>query len=245
MKKIVSILLVIFLLVGVLAACGRGAEADEVDTPQPTETPVLEEPPRPELELKISLASNELLGTFDHLHEVDYTVLREAIYGSGVERLNGDKLVIWANVPLYDLSLIAITSDFVDDNLVFIPVNAIGNTEALLPGQALVIDHYVEGGTRPTSGISFASESGERHYFWMLADQSVSMYPNPFSEPDFLGLFEDGSLEIEVRRDGRASQYFTVTLDEIGDADPIDWFVENRHLWYLFILSEFAWASQY
>jgi len=260
MKKIVTSLLALFLLVGILAACDQTTEqevtANPTPTPPPVQTPEPEETSEPEYDsepesesmsfvsndnvfgLTISPASETLLSTFDYLHEVDYTLLREARDGAA-PHFNGDRLVIWADVPLYDLALISITNDIIDDELVFIPVDTFGQVEELLPGQAFVINSYVGLGTLPASGISFVAASGERHYFWMQADQSVDMYPNPFSGPDFLDLFEDGSLQIEVTRDGRASQYFTVTLDEIGDADPVDWLIENRHLWNLFFLREF------
>jgi len=258
MKKLATILLALFLLAGILAACNQTAETAVIAAPEPVEVselveettePEYDPEPEPEeehgfsgdssFELKISLASDTLLDSFDYLHEVDYTLLREAHAGGTVERSNGDRLVIWADVPLYDFALISITDDFVDDEIVFIPAGTFGKVEELLPGQAFVINSYAGGGTLPTSGISFVSGSGERHYLWMQADQSVNMYPNPFSDPDFLDLFEDGSLQIEIRRDGREGRYITVTLDEIGDTDPIDWFIENQHLWYLFFMLEF------
>jgi len=259
MKKTLTVLLALSLLVGILAACNQTAAPEIAATPIPAPVEVLEptetlEPeydyePESEAEnssfdksasgLSISHASDELLGTFNYLHEVDYTILREARAGEAVEHFDGVRLVIWADVPLYDVALISITNDFIDDELVYIPVDTFGRVEELLPGQAFVINSYVGLGTLPASGISFVSVSGERHYFWMLADQSVGMSPNPFSDPDVLDMFEDGSLQIEVTRDGRASQYFTVTLDEIGDADPTDWFIENQHLWQMYFLVEF------
>jgi len=181
--------------------------------------------------LNISIASEELLGAFSYLHEVDYTIQ--------VEHSNVDKLVIWANTPLYDFALTSIENDVIDDRTVFIPTDTFGQVEELLPGQAFVINSYVQGGTWPRSGISFATESGERHYFSMRIDESVSIEPNPFNDPDFLDLFVDGSLQITVTRDGLESHYFVVTLDEIGDADAVDWFTENRHRWMRFSLREF------
>jgi len=256
MKKILTILLALFLLAGMLTACNPRTAPDvaatpapaPAETPEPAQTP---DDPEPGLEaegnlpggtapdIQIALASQELLGKFDYLHQVDYTLLREARAGEAVEHFNGDRLVIWSDAPLYDIALISIESDFINDELVFIPIGTFGHAPELLPGHAFVINSYVGLGTLPASGIRLVAQSGERHYFWMLADQSVGIYPNPFIDPDFLDLFEDGLLEIEVMRDSRESQYFTVTLDEIGDDDPVDWFVENRHLWNMFILSEF------
>jgi len=260
MKKMLSTLLALFLLVGMLTACNQRTAPEMAADPIPAPAEALEpaENPEPEYDyeleleaensfldssafgLTISLASEELLSTFDYLHEVDYTLLREARTGGAVEPFNGDNLVIWADVPLYDIALVLIESDFIDDELVFIPLDAFGHTPELLPGQAFVINSYVGLGTLPASGIRFVSGSGERHYFWMFADQSAGMSPNPFSEPDFLALFEDGLLQIEVTRDSRVSQYFTVTLDEIGNAEPIDWFIENQHLWHMYLLVEFV-----
>jgi len=256
MKKTLKVLFAISVLIGTLTACnlmvgqGVGYVPAQPETLGPEGASELENNPQPELEiedafsdnnefvLSISLASEELLSRFDYLHEVDYTLLRQAGAGN-IEHFNGDRLAIWANVPLYDFALISITSDFINDELIFTPTDTFGKVEELLPGQAFVINSYVELGTFSASGVSFAVESGERYYFRMMADQSVGTYPNPFIDTDFVDWFEDGSLTMEVTRDGRESQYFTVTLDEIGDTDPVDWFVENRHLWFLFILSEF------
>jgi len=259
MKKTLTILLTLFLLAGILVACNQTAVPEvaatpiyaPVETPEPARNPEQEYDyvPKPNTEnsfldsgtfgLAISLASEELLSTFDYLHEVDYTLVREARAGGAVEHLNGDRLVIWADVPLFDIALVSVESDFIDDELVFIPIDTFGHVPELPLGQAFVINSYISMGTLPASGISFAAESGELHYFWVLADQSAGMSPNPFSETDFLDLFVDGSLQIEVTRDGRESQYFTITLDEIGGADPIDWFIENQHLWNMYFLVEF------
>jgi len=258
MKKTVTILLTLLLLVALLAACGQASDTEAAIAPDPIATIEPEETTAPDydyddepeaeiilldeiiFEINISLASDVLLGSFSRLHEVDYTILREANAGGAVESFNGNRLVIWADVPLYDVALISIVDDFADGELTFAPTGSFGHIEEILPGQAFVINAYVGGGTLPTSGISFATANGQRHYFWMQADQSVGMYPNPFVESNFLDMFEDGSLLIEVTRGGGTSQYFTVTLDEIGDTDPVDWFIENQHLWYLFFLVEFA-----
>jgi len=267
MKKTLTILLALSFLVSILAACDRTAEPEIASTPDPTGIFGFTEIPEPEYDsdsenetetetendslyldgnsfgLTISLASEELLNTFDYLHEADYTLLRGDFADDVFEYFNGDRLVIRADVPLYDLALISIANDVLDDlddRVVFAPVNAFGQIEVLLPGQAFVINSYVGLGTLPASGISFVSESGERHYFWMLEDQSVNIYPNPFSDADFLDRFDDyGALQIQVTRDGRESRYITVTLDEIGSVSPADWFIGNQHLWRSFFLLEF------
>jgi len=222
---------------------GESTTYDLVDTFGTAETNELDHVPKPEFGiestfpddnkhgLNISLASDELLSAFNYLHEVDYTIQ--------VEHSDVERLVIWANTPLYDFALISIENDVVDDRTVFIPTDASGHVEELLPGQAFVINSYVQGGTYSRSGISFAAESGERHYFTMRIDESVGIEPSPFRDPDFLDLFVDDSLQITITRDGLESHYFIVTLDEIGDTDAVDWFDENRHRWTRYSLREF------
>ena len=270
MKKILSVALALTLLIALLVACDRTTQPQtevEVETEVEGEVPpcyagnpwmdgsrdqeyddVNEDtdvPVRAVVDLNISIASDALLSSFDYLHEVDYRDLYiSGTDGAEARRVRGDRLVIWADIPLYDFALISITNDVVDDEIVFIPTGYTGMVETLLPGQAFVINDYFGAGTLPASGVSFSDENGERYYFWMQADQSVHAYPNPFNDAGFLDLFEDGALEIEVQRDGRESRFFTVTLDEIGDADPTDWFMENRHLWHLFFMMEFEVTAE-
>jgi len=130
-----------------------------------------------ELNIQIARASNELLNTFTDIFEVDYTLLREARDGGNIEIFNGDRLTIWANIPVYDFELIAFGNDSIDgeDGFIFIPFGeALGTVDELLPGQAFVINSYVGLGTLPWSGISFVEGNGEKRYFAIIQDQSDS-----------------------------------------------------------------------
>jgi hypothetical protein len=79
---------------------------------------------------------------------------------------------------LFQLEIINITNDFVEDELIFIPNARHGMVDVLHPGQVYVVNHYIGMGTLPWSGITFSDEHGERHYFFKQHDHSDS--PNVF-----------------------------------------------------------------
>lgn len=103
---------------------------------------------------------------FNTLYEVNYNNVFEEIRnfrfdGEGVE------LIIWANQPIYNLSLIAIGNDFVDDELRFFATDTIFTVDKLdsASATAFVINSYYGIGTMPWSGITFEDEDGIRKYF--------------------------------------------------------------------------------
>jgi len=114
-----------------------------------------------------------LLASFEYAHEVDYT---EFIAMRDGERLEpwGDRIAIWSSTPLFQLEVINITGDFVDDEVVFVPNDSYGMIDVLYPGQVYLIVNYVGMGTLPWSGITFLDEQGERYYFFMQHDNSDS-----------------------------------------------------------------------
>ena len=120
-----------------------------------------------ELHVQAAIASDTLLNKFSLLHEFNYSSVR----GHGNV---GDRLVVWSNTSI---------SEFAVVNLVFeefiIPTEYFAVVNELPTGQAVVINFYTNIGTMPASGITFVDGSGERRYFWMLHDQSVSIEPNP------------------------------------------------------------------
>ena len=120
--------------------------------------------------INIAPARDNLLAAFEYIHEMDYYELR------GVA--DGDRLVIWADVPLSDFAVIDIRNDFIGDEWVWLLYGSYGRVDSLLPGQGYVISNYLGMGTLPWSGLSFIDENDQRHYFFMQHDQSDS--PNVF-----------------------------------------------------------------
>ena len=135
------------------------------------------------LDMKIARASDELLSTFSTIHKFDYTIIMEALYGSDFKYDNGEKLVIWSNAPIQDFYIITIEHDFINDKILFTPKDFFGHIEELLPGQAFVINAYVDVGTFPKSGITFKDESGNTHYYAIqlnLSDEGDPYLLDPF-----------------------------------------------------------------
>jgi len=157
-----------------------------VYAPQDEQLDAAEEPDEPlvvlELELQIDFATDELLATFDYIYEVDYTLLRRARSGNDtIETYGGERLVIWANVPLYDFALIWVAYDSFEDgrNIICIPSEEVfGEVSELLLGQAFVVNSYYAAGfsSRPWSGVRFTDYDGEMRYFTM---QRNHLYAHP------------------------------------------------------------------
>jgi len=126
---------------------------------EPKNDEIAEAPQRVEIGIRIALAYDKLLSAFDYLYELDYTLVREARTGGGVEKFNGDRLVVWADAPLYDFALLLFGNDSINSELLFIPIDSFGSVYELLPGQAVVINSYVGFGVLPWSGVTFVGET--------------------------------------------------------------------------------------
>ena len=116
----------------------------------------------------IDLMENVNLG-FNNLHEVNYNDAFAEIRGS---RFDGDgvRLVIWANKPIFNLSLIALGHDVIDDEIVFFATDVVYTVDELNSARAdaFVINSYYGIGTMPWSGIAFEDEAGIRRYFAIM-----------------------------------------------------------------------------
>ena len=80
---------------------------------------------------------------------------------------DGERLMIWANQPIFNVSLIALGHDAVDDEWRFFATEAVFHVDTLDSTEALVIDSYYDVGTLPLSGLSFEDASGTRRYFFL------------------------------------------------------------------------------
>lgn len=218
MKKTFGFIFVMFFAC-ILTSCGNSRQI-------PAEKG-LYGPPQLASPVHIALVNETLLNGFGHIHEVDYS-----------DSHVGLRLVIWADMILWELSLMRAGHDFLcDGSLIFIPISTHGCVDVLLPGQGYVINRYVGGGTMPWSGITFLDEDGQRHYFMMQQDLSGFIEPSPF-DPDIIDLFEDGNLLFARIAEG-ARWYIPASLDENGGFDPYLWMEENNHLIIWFRLIEF------
>ena len=118
-----------------------------------------------EFEIHVDLMSNVNLG-FNVLHEVNYNDAFEEIRGFRFDG-EGVNLIIWANQPIFNLSLIALDHNVVD----FYVAEAVFTVDKLdsAAAEAFVINSYYGMGTMPWSGISFEGTfegmTGVRRYF--------------------------------------------------------------------------------
>jgi len=172
--------------------------------------------------LKLSFVRNEQHDVFDYIHDINFINASGYVWDSAT-------LVLWADVPLYDLTFIPITTELLDNGRrrIFFPGSPHGSINVLLPGQAFVISPSL--GATPRSAISFVV-NGEKYYFYIIDDRTGHSY--------LVDEFEDGSRQfVRVWSGGR--HYFTVTLDGIGDMDPVEWFRSHSYHVHLLHLVEF------
>jgi len=116
--------------------------------------------------LSIAPVRDDLLASFEYIHEMDYYEVRGF--------LRGERLVIWADVPLYNFAVVDLSHDFADDAFIYFINSTHGEVDLLLPGQAFVVNNYIVMGSFPWSGFTFTDANNERHYFAMVQDQSDS-----------------------------------------------------------------------
>ena len=140
-------------------------EAEEAPTP----TPERQQPPTPsDAFLFIAPADAELMGTFTHIHEFDYTAIRGA---SG-----GASFVLWTTRPLTNFAVLSFSPDFLEDydGIVYTYLGSYGMISQLQPGEGFLIINYMGVGTLPWSGVTFVDEGGTQRYFGM---QENMAYP--------------------------------------------------------------------
>jgi len=133
----------------------------------------------------IGLATDETLSRFEELHEVDYSLVTEALGWYIDSNIVGTRLVVWANSLLRDVALISVGHDIIEHELWFMPIESFGTVSELPPGYAFVINSYVGGGTMPWSGISLVDENGTRRYFAIVPDVRGYVFDPPFLLMEF------------------------------------------------------------
>jgi len=118
-----------------------------------------------QLIVSIDLKENVNLG-FSYLHEINYN---DAFSPIRDFRFDGEgvRLLIWANQPIYNVSLLAIEHYDMNRFIVTDSVFSISKLDSAR-AEALVIDSYYGMGTLPWSGITFESEYGTRFYFTIM-----------------------------------------------------------------------------
>ena len=214
MKKIMFIICTIMFLV----ACGGNGETNETYTTHPDTTP----PPMPRLDLRIAIANDEFLSTFHNLHEV------------GDPEMFGERIVVWANIHLYDVSMIYL--DFTGEYPVYTLKETHDAIDELRAGDGFVFHNYRGLGSLPWLGIRIVDYAGQARFFAMGADQSLGIEPNP-SNPDFLEMVQDGQVRMTVTNGAGARWDIGYVAIDTDNFDPSTWFIENSHLWDMYAMT--------
>lgn len=195
MKKI--LLLLALTLIFTLAACDRAPEAAPYEPTPPAEAEPLPEEITPDYgygendqnyEPTTAGDGGEAVGidSMANLARLGLTIARDTdglpLTGAFVanyreilehDHAEGDTLVIRATSRLYELAVIEIGNEFLDDEFLFIPTGNEIVVGELAAGTALVIEEYMSRGMFPWSAITFLDAYGQRFYFAILQNQAA------------------------------------------------------------------------
>jgi len=134
------------------------------------------EPPTPSGELiRIDLAGDEFLSTFDNIHEFNLMPVRETHLG--IVDMEGDRLVIWTDRSLKDVRLVTLGSREEDEKFVSFITEHYDTIDELSPGMAYVIGSYIDAGMLPWLGVAFLDEDDVQRCFSIVQDQSDEFPP--------------------------------------------------------------------
>ena len=127
-----------------------------------------------ETTLFIDRSENVVIDSFDSIAVVDHARLWEP-------HSDGEEIIIWANQPIYNASLIHLANDWDEttEEMIYTLIDTYDMTDThgyINPGEGLLIHNYSSLGTLPGSGISFYDTNGERHFFAINRDNSDSPY---------------------------------------------------------------------
>ena len=136
---------------------------------EPTPTP----PPAftlADLGINIELIEVEDMEDFADAHLFDYYQLRAS-------DLVGHTLLISAAVNLYDVVILDIRPNMVDEISYYEIDDLFAVADVVLPLEGIIVENFIGVGTHPFSAISFLDEHGARWYFLIFQDQSDEFPP--------------------------------------------------------------------
>jgi len=178
MKKIMFTKVLLLALI-ILTACNGNADTQEIVSTTATqidnnsidavgEETVTENLSTEALKIQIDVATDEILNAFTNLYHANLAT---------PDNSDGVTLVIWANQPLFNFSVVALAADWLEDSdeWGFMPTFEFGSVSDFLPGEAFVIENYKGLGTLPHRGVSFTDENGENTRVFFFSENQA--YP--------------------------------------------------------------------
>ena len=194
-KKHTRIIIIISVLLVFLTACGALAlgigseEENEIETPPQIETPSADPI------LYITNMNVEHLSRFDTFYEIDFLGAYADYHNLADDdwffSLEGEwGVVIWAEIPLQNLQVIALSHYDTEYDSVVYAGNVFYELDILPAHTAFFISRFVTaGGVLPLEGISFTDPNGTRRNFAIIEDRRG----NPGDPPFSLLEYENGS----------------------------------------------------
>ena len=122
--------------------------------------------------LWIDKGSDSLINEFSTLYEFDYFL----VHGFQFE----GSIVMWAEIPMRDFSIITVNHEFTDENMYAFVEESWLVAHEVLVGEGIVINGYHGSGTLPTSGFAFTDENGQTRYFTFIENMGYPTDPGPY-----------------------------------------------------------------
>ena len=167
-----------------LGACGEQPQEPEPTT-APTTTQATEPATLPsadptaepaEVALHFEDASEELLASFDQVHEI---VVQQEYPDTSI--------VFWADAPITNVARIGLNIDnweanWWEEGTGYRPVvlEDMAIVEQLPLGQAVVFRGHMDGGTFPVAGVAFVDENGAQRYFAFQGNMAYDGSPEAY-----------------------------------------------------------------
>jgi len=167
MKKALIILMVAALAVAMFACAANNNDYPEYPnyTENGAEVTQPQAPPEPvDTGLEIYIASGELPPP-THVFHIDEHI----DHGMTATR---DVLRIHAEATLYNLAVVFLSSDVENEDLVYIIEESFLITDALVPGETLMLGDFFSMGTLPWNGIAFEDANGFAHHYAIIQNQA-------------------------------------------------------------------------
>ena len=146
-------------------------------------------------EVNVAIVTDDLLLSFNQLHELDYGEVRSLNLFSET-----NNLIFWATMPITDFAVLLVGYEhiaqeptYIDGirttalDTIYIPIDRFGMVSEMQPGDAFVINNI---GIRSPfdfgmPGVTFVDESGTQRYFLFYNDRTSVAQVNPFRLVEF------------------------------------------------------------
>jgi hypothetical protein len=156
MKRILTIIIIIFILAFSLAGCKKKTVTDETSSSEPSSTTAnnsqLEITAKLQPTILIGRATDEVLNKYGSFYE----------YSDN----NGERIIIWTDTSLRNFEFISIGFEFVEGQISLFSEKPLYTVNELPPEKPFVLKTLISEGI-PSRGISYLNENNIKKYFYI------------------------------------------------------------------------------